>query len=334
MSAGRQNILERPAKAQRNFGLHMKANFSTHLCRWLMSLAGIGITLAGVEAYGWPHACYSGGYEPAARSAAFCRPDGFSGYRHHHYSSYGQASPYFGGRGAYHSYPGSYSSPGYHSPAFGPSYGYGGSYGQGYSVYGTGAIYPYATFRDDPYYSQPTVHIFHLPDYGDDPEGWERNSAWNKFTSGDPVRAAEIFAAAERQFPGRAWPKIGAGLIAGLNGNHSKVQYNFQRGFRFDTQGPGPLPENPELMEKVKKLTDHYRTLVRTSRKKADAEFMLAALSYLTADYAAGRDAINKAIAHGDDSRSARNLKNLLDHPPETSLAQVDSSEDGGTVGR
>ncbi|HTG43160.1 MAG TPA: hypothetical protein VK633_01390 [Verrucomicrobiae bacterium] len=158
-----------------------------------------------------------------------------------------------------------------------------------------------------------TVYVYQTPDYGDDVEAGMKAVAWRNLAEGEFSEAASIFAAMERQLPGKGWPKIGAGLIAGFNGNYSKANYNFQRGFRFDPEGPGQLPDEPALQEKLTIMVEHYRDIVSQSKKNEEAEFMLAASAYLAGDFPTARTAIEKAILHGDDSRGYRNLKTLVD---------------------
>ena len=73
-------------------------------------------------------------------------------------------------------------------------------------------------------------------------------------------------------------------------------------------------------------IVEQYRDTASRTKKNAEAQFMLAAWAYLAGDYPTAREAVEKAIAYGDDSRSAKNLKNLVDRAG-TSLAKVEPEE-------
>lgn len=173
------------------------------------------------------------------------------------------------------------------------------------------------------------MQVFTMPDRTGDWEEDEKALGWRDLALGDYVRASYRFAAMERQLPGAAWPKVGTGLLAAFNGDYSRAHYQFRRAFRYDARGPGILPDDPALSVQLRRAADYYRQAAEASPRKADLEFMLAAVAYLAQDYETARVAIARAIKHGDDCRSARNLQTLVDEAALTSAYFASLPEQG-----
>ncbi len=193
-----------------------------------------------------------------------------------YYGSYHGGYGHYGGFGYSHYYP----------------YGGYGSYG-----YGLGSYYGYSPFYGN-YWSQST--------FGKHSVGWKH------LANGKIERAKERFSRLLRKSRKSGLPRVGLSLSAAIGGDYDKAAHEMRLAFVQDPEGAGDLPSRRGLNEKLGGLVDHYRGIVTRDRNDVDSAFMLAALSYLLNDSQSALTAIRDAIAHGDDSTGAQNLKKLL----------------------
>lgn len=276
--------------------------------KWV--LIAVFASLVSETLHAWPSCGWGDSPPPAGFVPGFGGP--FGSYQNYSYPTYYGSYPYrplhtsglfptYGASGnAYRTWP--------YYPAYAGAYPYSYSYSYRYNPYSvyskalrTGAAGP------------EVLYLYQLPKRSDGLEDVDKTWAWGYLADGNFDRASTIFAAMERQNPGAGWPKIGNGLLAGFSGDYRKAVYQFRRAFRFDPSDPGRLPEKQHLQDRLESMSAHFKREANGgSRPDPDAEFMVAALAFLSGDDIGAQNAIEKAEIHGDDSRSARNLKKLV----------------------
>ncbi len=189
-------------------------------------------------------------------------------------------------------------------------YGYGGyglsnfrhsgNYHNGYPYYG----YSYNWYG--PTRFESALYNVH-PIYG------KLNGGWRHLAKGNIQLAKEKFVKLSAKSPTSGLPNVGISLAAALSENHTTAALAMRRAFTLDPVGASDLPSRRDLRVKIRELTNYYRDIVNTEGEKdVDAIFMYAALSHLLNDFETAQVAVQEAIAQGDDSIGAENLKKLL----------------------
>ena len=207
-------------------------------------------------------------------------------------------------------YYGGYGHRGYgHSiSSFGYGYGYGGYGHHSYGHHGFGyGGYPYYSYSHyGPTRFDSALYNVH-PTYG------KLNGGWRHLAKGNIQLAKEKFVKLSAKSPTSGLPNVGISLAAALSENHTTAALAMRRAFTLDPVGASDLPSRLDLRVKIRALTNYYRDIVNTEGEKdVDAIFMYAALSHLLNDFETAQVAVQEAIAQGDDSIGAENLKKLL----------------------
>jgi hypothetical protein len=138
-----------------------------------------------------------------------------------------------------------------------------------------------------------------------------QHDGWSMLAEGRTGEALAAFASRSIDEPSDGAPRAGYAIAAALNGNLDKGAWAMRRAFRID---PAPLRYvvgDARLTRPIRLLIDRYEDRLVHPSRRADATFMIAALSYLVHDDVEARVAIEKAVAGGDSSTSAANLLRL-----------------------
>ena len=246
----------------------------------------------------------------------FAANPGYAGYygRHHyggHYYGYGHG--HYGAHFSYH--------------------GHGHGSALGYALLGlTGVVllahlfdhsdyYPRRRYVN-PYAYQPTVvnvptrQIVYpvpqnvvsnkttVPRYGS-------KEGWDSLNRGDTERAQDIFAVQSQQQLNSGIPKIGFALAVSMNGDLDRGTRSMRRALRVDADAIQTIKINKDLEKQLARLTNDYQSRIHDN---SDNSFMIAAISFLQRDYKHANEAINIAIASGDNNQSTLILQELIDY--------------------
>ena len=272
---------------------------------------------------------------------------GYAGDHHHaSHHGYGYSSHYGFGYG-HHYLPGysfSFSYGLHHYPYYHPYSHYHNynvySYGYGYSPYYNGyysSYYDYCppvdyddyntyyntTYRTNTYYNTspapsttysvtPPAHT--TTDYyatADNYSNQPFSTGWDALADGRPRTAFRYFSRQASRNLDDGLPKLGYALASAMLGDHQRAAWAMRRAFNSDPYSLTSLRFDKTLLARIDHLAEKYA-------EKADditdpnADFMLAALSFLIEDNQLASIAINAAIDHGDTSDAAQNLKQMI----------------------
>jgi hypothetical protein len=190
------------------------------------------------------------------------------------------------------------------------SYGY-GDYGFGHIRHGGFYDYGYPYYRYSYNWYGPSR--FESALYNVHPTYGKLNGGWRHLAKGNLHVAKEKFVRLSAKSPTSGLPNVGISLVAAFNEDHRTAALAMRRAFTLDPVGASDLPARLDLRVKIRKLTTYYRDIVNTeSEKNVDVIFMYAALSHLLNDIETAQVAVQEAIAQGDKSTGAENLKKLL----------------------
>lgn len=180
--------------------------------------------------------------------------------------------------------------------------------------------------RDDHHDRDFTVYTFRTPKRVVVRGGYDRgHGGWDDLARGKEARALKYFTNRASHNPRDGGAKIGYALASALLGDDHRAVWAMRRAFRIDPYSVKSIPAHEALHDRLERLAHHYKRLANRRRNPADAEFMLAAVSFLTRDYATAQRAIHNAIKHGDRSSSAAALKDLI--PNEKTDRRRDSDD-------
>ena len=273
----------------------------------LVALA-MGVFLTATQA----HAEYAGYYGHS-----------YSGYnyRSHYPNRYGRYRPGYYGR--YH--PGYYGRyrPGYygrypgrryrysHGPVsgllsipralLGSIFGYSGSHARQSDDYSDGSIAPRAGTSTAPNAKNSAG------------SGSAYAAGWARLANGHYSQALSIFAADIRSRPSDGAPKVGYALSAAGAGDFRRGVWAMRRALRVDPNSVHYVVVDGSLRRQVERLLVQYQQTGGNALDRADAAFMIASLHYLLRDTTSARASFNAAVANGETSPSATNLKRLIE---------------------
>ena len=134
---------------------------------------------------------------------------------------------------------------------------------------------------------------------------------WNKLARGDARSAFRYFSQEASRNLDDGAPKIGYAIASAMLGDHRRAAWAMRRAFEVDPFSAQTLLFQDQLAAQVDQLAEEYaRRADRTP--SSDADFMLAAVSFLIQDYQLAEVAIDAAIDHGDRSQAAENLRAMI----------------------
>lgn len=249
------------------------------------------------------------------------------GYKHHYGFGYGHHfKPGFSIKfhfGSRHHYP--YYRPIHHGRHVRFTYGYGYSH-RHHGYYSSYYDYsPPVTYRDYGSYYNVTYRTYNyygssgrqtdygapyyevVSSYSDVPyaQGWE------DLASGAARSAFRYFSKhASRQLDD-GLPKIGYALASAMLGDDRRAVWAMRRAFIVDPYSAGSIRFDERLLRRIDRLAERYAQRADAA-PDPDADFMLAALSFLIEDDQLAAIAIDNAIARGDSSEAAANLKAMI----------------------
>jgi hypothetical protein len=222
------------------------------------------------------------------------------------------------------------------------SFGYGLNYGYGYSPYYDSYYssyydyYPTATYnyynsyyptssRNSSYYypsradrvvtytnrsytalaSAPAYVV--AKDYDDQTYG----VGWSSLADGSDRSAFRYFSRQASRHIDDGQSKLGYAIASAFLDNHDRAIWAMRRALDVDPYSLSTVQFDEKLLSRIDQLAEEYAKLADTGNDP-DADFMLAALSYLLNDSELASIAIDSAIGQGDDSDSAINLKSMI----------------------
>ena len=261
----------------------------------------------------------------------------YGGYKHHdgHSSHYGFGYKNHYGYGyGYHYKPGfsiSFSFGSYHYPYYCPPKYYGSyvrySYGYGYChryrgyytsyydycppvtyrTYGGYYNVTYNTYYGSADYSAPYYEVVSSYD------GVPYAQGWSSLADGKARTAFRYFSKEASRNLDDGLPKIGYAIASSMLGDDRRAIWAMRRAFIVDPYAANAIRFDEDLLTRIDALAEQFANRA-DSGSNPDADFMLAALSYLIEDDELAIVAIENAIARGDDSEAAANLKAMI--PP------------------
>jgi tetratricopeptide (TPR) repeat protein len=154
----------------------------------------------------------------------------------------------------------------------------------------------------------------------DMPLTYSSQEARDLLRDGDAREARRAFDRAVSAYPSDGLPLVGYALSAGLLQRYDEAVDSMRRAMRRDPQSLNEVPQDDDLRQEFKPLLDYFEARLQQSPDDIDANFMIAALRYLTGDEAMAYFSIDRAMEAGDRDVSAVNLKavirNALDRGP------------------
>jgi len=201
-----------------------------------------------------------------------------------------------------------------------------------------GPAYYYA-----PYYAVPPPGYYYGPprapyaNYGNnDPEDWPDEKAadrqdhgalltaraWAALAAGRFEKAADLFTDEIDDHPSLGLPRIGYSITAARLGDLPTGVRAMREALHFDPQALNHVPRNELIDAKIDNVIDRYRSSYERSETQTDPAFMIAALEYVRGHKAKSVQMLDRALKAGDDSVSARNLRDLLDTRPPSQPAR------------
>ncbi len=216
----------------------------------------------------------------------YCPPKYYGSYARYSYG-YGYCNTYGGYYSSYYDYcpPVTY-------------YDYGSYYNVTYRNY-IGAGY-YEVVDSAPYYE--VVSSYSQMPYA---EGWK------ELSSGSARSAFRTFSKFAAQNLDDGIPKIGYAIASAMLGDDRRAAWAMRRAFIVDPYGADVVRFDERLLRRIDQLAERYAKQADNS-SNPDADFMLAALSYLIQDDQLASVAIDNAIQRGDRSEAAANLKAMI----------------------
>ncbi len=212
---------------------------------------------------------------------------GYDPYRHGYYSSYYTYAPTIVYR----------ASDTYYSP--------GGTY-----YYPSGRAAVSTTRTSAPagvVYSAPARRYEPIASYA----GLPYAGAWTDLARGNARSAFRVFSNAAARDLDAAEPKVGYALASAALGDHSRAAWAMRRALTTDPYALTEIRFDERVVRLIDRLAEEYARRADTTGG-ADADFMLAALSFLIHDYDIARVAAESAIERGDRSEAARVLRDMI----------------------
>lgn len=213
---------------------------------------------------------------------------GYDPYRRGYYSSYYTYAPAISTTNNYYSPGGTYYYPSGRSTAtvtYDPA-----------PAVSTGAVY-----------SAPAQQYDTIASY----IGRSYSGAWTDLARGSTRSAFRAFSNAAARDLDAAEPKVGYAIAAAALGDHSRAAWAMRRALTTDPYALTEIRFDDRVALLIDRLAEEYARRADTTGG-ADADFMLAALSFLIHDYDIAGVAARSAIDRGDRSDAARVLLNMI----------------------
>ncbi len=151
------------------------------------------------------------------------------------------------------------------------------------------------------------------------PASLERNAeildlpAWKHLRVGQSAAAYAGFKTLAPEAANSSAAMIGYAIAAAEQKKLHVASFALRQAFENDPEGAAAMTLTFELQERVKRLAKRAAVVARQyGDDYEDARFLHAAFSALALDDLAARSSINKVIAAGDRSESARNLRDAV----------------------
>lgn len=136
---------------------------------------------------------------------------------------------------------------------------------------------------------------------------------WDLLAINDANGALVAFARECDTSPNASLPKIGFALTSAMLSRDGDAVWAMRRALRTNPEGIMYFPRNPAFAPALTDLAEHYRAQANADPSNTDAQFMLAAVSFLRDDLYTARMAANSAVHYGDTDASVYNLKTAID---------------------
>lgn len=138
------------------------------------------------------------------------------------------------------------------------------------------------------------------------------NRGWDLLAEGRARDARYHFGDQARLFPTNALPKLGYALSVAISGDLVRAEWAMRRAFTIDPASLHYVALDESVKTEMDQLVVRYKSQMDTTGNNAGDAFMLAALNFLGHDHQPANEYIDLAIAAGDQSTSAVNLKKQL----------------------
>ncbi len=156
-------------------------------------------------------------------------------------------------------------------------------------------------------YSAPARRYVPIASYA----GLPYAGAWTDLARGNARSAFRVFSNAAARDLDAAEPKVGYALAAASLGDHSRAAWAMRRALTTDPYALTEIRFDERVVRLIDRLAEDYARRADTAGG-ADADFMLATLSFLIHDYDIARVAAESAIERGDRSDAARVLLDMI----------------------
>ncbi len=138
------------------------------------------------------------------------------------------------------------------------------------------------------------------------------NPGWQLLAEGRVRDARYYFGDQARLNPTDAVPKFGYALSVAVSGDLVRAEWAMRRAFTADPASLHYVEFDESVRTEMDQLVVRYKSQMDAAGNNASDAFMLAALNFLGHDHQPAKEYIDLAIAAGDQSTSAENLKNQL----------------------
>lgn len=163
----------------------------------------------------------------------------------------------------------------------------------------------YRTTPADPYLSEGQYSRHKTSSYA-------YTDGWEALAEGKSGQALSIFGHAAKSSPRDGVPKAGYALAMASAGSFDRGIWGMRRAFLYQPENLPELARKAGVHEIVDELIAHYEYELDDGDGHPDAAFMVAALNLLNGRPAAAQSASVRAAEAGDNSKSLRNLRQLL----------------------
>jgi hypothetical protein len=173
------------------------------------------------------------------------------------------------------------------------------------------------SYRNYSYYQQ-TQPRYYGNNYSD------AVNAWEILAQGQTRIALTQFGREAQSYPKAGMPKLGFALSSAASGDLNQGVIAMRRAFKIDSESLRYYQLDQRLHPMIHDLIGKYQYRLNHRGRRKDEAFMVAALNYLSGDYNAAHNALERAKRDGDRSHSFRYLREFLN---ETQVSTTHSDK-------
>lgn len=141
---------------------------------------------------------------------------------------------------------------------------------------------------------------------------------WALLRADQSRKSLNAFAAEAEQYPQRGLPKIGYALASAMNNDDTKAAWAMRHAINTDPASLASLSQDDSTHRRIDSLIARYTQRINEGFTRSDDRFIVAALYTLKLDYANAKQAVDEALAHGDNDTATSGLQRLIaQHLPQ-----------------